>query len=176
MHKLLPVRATRVAAGLVQRANGSWRWPHPTDGFEFINTAPAYSSSGTQLRQLDYEGPNQTSVSIGIVNNTQDPPFDQLSLPNTSITLVRGIRGIDGTRINAFLNIAFVKPAPTFFVEWLEYPNVKVAVGGANINPMQLLMIANSLHPIDEKRWTHLGATTITCCNTVVTAAAAPNG
>jgi hypothetical protein len=152
----------QIADQLVARTDGGFTWPQPNHGFEYITQEPGWVSLGKDVRELTYRGPGDRGFTIAIADDSDEPPFAQLSFPTMQIVDVRGTHGILGPMMNAPITgdraTAFMTD-PTLFVQWLEYPNVSVTVAGKNMSRSELLAIANSLREITDTKFDELERT-----------------
>ncbi len=144
------------------KPNGDVQWPAPHDGFELEATAPGATSLGTNVRVVAYGNGHGRGYSVVVADDTQEPPFAQL-FGDTRIVNLRGTQGIVGSRVNG--PSYGVRPdmvfdaEPQLTMEWLEYPNIEIAVAGAGMTEQQLLQIAASVHEVAPVEWARLGGT-----------------
>jgi hypothetical protein len=153
----------RIAGELRVESNGVVRWPAPHDRFELESTAPGMASSGTNARLVAYGNGRGGGFLVVVADDTQEPPLAQLFAPDTKIVNLRGTQGIVGSRVNG--PSYGVRPdmvfnaTPQLTTEWLEYPNVEVAIGGFGLTEQQLLQIAAGVHEVTTVEWARLGGT-----------------
>jgi hypothetical protein len=153
----------QVAEAVHVRASGDLEWPAPHDGFELEATAPGLASLGTNVRVAAYGNGHGGGFTVVVADDTQEPPLAQLFGGDTKLVNLRDTQGIVGSRVNTpsygVRSDMVFTATPQLTMEWLEYPNVEVAVAGAGMTEQQLLQIANSVQEITPVQWARLGGT-----------------
>jgi hypothetical protein len=151
----------RVAGEIEPQPDGDFAWPAPHDGFELEATAPGYASLGANVRDVVYTNGHGAGFVVGAADDPQEPPFAQFFDPATKVVDLRDTQGIIGSRINT---PSFGGRPDTVFtakpglaVQWLEYPNIAVTVGGSGLTEQQLLQIAAGVHEVTAVEWARLG-------------------
>ena len=159
----------QVANRLAPRSDGGFDWPVPNNGFVLVNEAPGMQSEGANPREVTYSDGHGGGVQIGIVDDTQEPPFAQLGFRGARLVDLRGTQGVIAKQLNAPLtdqaDTEFMAN-PSLFVNWLEYPNVAVTVAGKNMSRAALLAVANGLRSVGAAEWARLGGSPLVDAST----------
>jgi hypothetical protein len=150
----------QIANSLHRRANGSFDWPAPHDGFELEATAPGMASEGSNVRQLTYGDGHGSGFTVVVADDPDIPPLAQLGIPDTKVVDLRGTQGITGPRVNApggQQNDTAFMADPDATVQWMEYPNIAVTVQGKHLAAGRLFDIAKGVREVDATEWARLG-------------------